>query len=293
VFGTRNGTRVTNRNFQRDFRAICQKLHITGVRCSPHTLRHTFAVLPARWWQPFYLSKILGHTSIKLRSGVCRAWRLRFAGGAQWAEPFAKMTNRASKSAVSASCRCSGGALSGASRIVCSKRCMVGYYCVEMTLSKDSRSKNLEEALLILMDDLDGQTFLGSFIDERSIDERILPTTWEELKRCHLVRQTNSRWSYTLSGPGWIAGLKLLGQFDTEEMRTNTGKLCAALKAKVKERKSEAMAHVSEIASAAGLSETFVRDAIESNLIEELFGTRGAEWSDRGTFVRIPVGFGH
>jgi len=66
VFGTRNGTRVTNRNFQRDFRAICQKLHITGVRCSPHTLRHTFAVSYLRnGGNLFYLSKILGHTSVK------------------------------------------------------------------------------------------------------------------------------------------------------------------------------------------------------------------------------------
>lgn len=44
LFGTRNGTLVTNRNLERDFKAICNKLHITGVRCSPHTLRHTFAV---------------------------------------------------------------------------------------------------------------------------------------------------------------------------------------------------------------------------------------------------------
>jgi integrase/recombinase XerD len=44
VFGTRTGTAVTVRNFQRDLKALCKKLNITGVRCSPHTLRHSFAV---------------------------------------------------------------------------------------------------------------------------------------------------------------------------------------------------------------------------------------------------------
>ena len=66
VFGTRSGTKMTVRNFQRDFKAICAKLKITDVRCSPHTLRHTFAVSYLRaGGNLFYLSKILGHTSVK------------------------------------------------------------------------------------------------------------------------------------------------------------------------------------------------------------------------------------
>jgi integrase/recombinase XerD len=40
LFGTRNNTLVTVRNFERDFKAIGAKLGITGVRFSPHTLRH-------------------------------------------------------------------------------------------------------------------------------------------------------------------------------------------------------------------------------------------------------------
>ena len=64
VFGTRTGSKLTVRNFQRDFKLMCGKLAITGVRCSPHTLRHTFAVSYLRaGGNLFYLSKILGHTS--------------------------------------------------------------------------------------------------------------------------------------------------------------------------------------------------------------------------------------
>jgi site-specific recombinase XerD len=56
---------MTVRNFQRDLKAICTKLRITDVRCSPHTLRHTFAVSYLRaGGNLFYLSKILGHSSV-------------------------------------------------------------------------------------------------------------------------------------------------------------------------------------------------------------------------------------
>ena len=66
VFSTRNGTRITTRNFQRDMKLMCQRLGIGGVRCSPHTLRHSFAVGYLRaGGNLFYLCKILGHTSVK------------------------------------------------------------------------------------------------------------------------------------------------------------------------------------------------------------------------------------
>jgi integrase/recombinase XerD len=66
VFGTRNHTMCSIRNLQRDLTAICKHLAFTGVRCSWHTLRHTFAVSYLRnGGNLFYLSKILGHTSVK------------------------------------------------------------------------------------------------------------------------------------------------------------------------------------------------------------------------------------
>ncbi len=66
VFGTRNNTRVTNRNALRDLKQIGAKLGLTGVRVSPHTLRHTFAVSYLRaGGNLFYLSKILVHTSVR------------------------------------------------------------------------------------------------------------------------------------------------------------------------------------------------------------------------------------
>ncbi len=66
VFGTNNQTMATVRNLQRDLTAICKRLAFTGVRCSWHTIRHTFAASYLRnGGNLFYLSKILGHTSVK------------------------------------------------------------------------------------------------------------------------------------------------------------------------------------------------------------------------------------
>jgi site-specific recombinase XerD len=66
VFGTKRNTACTTRNLQRDLAVVCKKLGITGVRCSWHTLRHTFAVSYLRaGGNIYYVSRILGHSSIK------------------------------------------------------------------------------------------------------------------------------------------------------------------------------------------------------------------------------------
>ena len=164
-----------------------------------------------------------------------------------------------------------------------------------MSFSKEARLQNIADAILLLMENTHGQSFMGTFIDERSVDARILPTTWSELKTRYLVRETNCRWTYTLSGRGWILGLKLLGQFDTEQMKAKAGKLAGALKDRAKGRQYDNFAGVEEIAAETGLSDDFVRDAIESDLFGELFGRKGAEWAgpyDRGRTIRIPNDFG-
>jgi integrase/recombinase XerD len=65
MFGTRNNTAVTVRNFGRDFLGIGKALGITGVRISPHTLRHSFACeYLRRGGNLEFLRRILGHSSI-------------------------------------------------------------------------------------------------------------------------------------------------------------------------------------------------------------------------------------
>jgi integrase/recombinase XerD len=58
-------TPVTVRNFERDLKVLGAKLGISGVRFSPHTLRHTFACeYLRRGGNLEYLRRILGHSSI-------------------------------------------------------------------------------------------------------------------------------------------------------------------------------------------------------------------------------------
>ena len=65
VFCTEHGVKLCQRNVLRDFKAACRKLNITGVRCSFHTLRHSFAVNYLRaGGNLYYLQRILGHSSI-------------------------------------------------------------------------------------------------------------------------------------------------------------------------------------------------------------------------------------
>jgi integrase/recombinase XerD len=61
------GEPVGQRNALRDFKLICRKLSITGVRCSFHTLRHSFALAYVKHGgDVFRLQRILGHAKLDM-----------------------------------------------------------------------------------------------------------------------------------------------------------------------------------------------------------------------------------
>jgi integrase/recombinase XerD len=74
LFSTSHGTRVSKRDVLRDLKVLGHRLGITGVRMSPHTFRHTFAVTFLRNGGDVYvLSRILGHASITTTAGYLRS----------------------------------------------------------------------------------------------------------------------------------------------------------------------------------------------------------------------------
>ena len=67
VFSTRNGTAITSRNIQRDMKLLADCAGVQGVRFSPHTMRHTFAVNYIRnGGDVFRLQRMLGHSTLEM-----------------------------------------------------------------------------------------------------------------------------------------------------------------------------------------------------------------------------------
>ncbi|HSR06507.1 MAG TPA: tyrosine-type recombinase/integrase [Bryobacteraceae bacterium] len=74
VFPTRSGIVSSQRNVGRDVRLLGQRVGITGVRFSPHTFRHTFAVSYLRaGGNVLYLQRILGHSSLEMTNRYTRS----------------------------------------------------------------------------------------------------------------------------------------------------------------------------------------------------------------------------
>jgi len=69
LFVTQSGTRLTPRGVQMIFKRLKQKLNLDGVRFSPHTLRHSFALAYIEnGGDPFSLQRILGHSTQAMTS---------------------------------------------------------------------------------------------------------------------------------------------------------------------------------------------------------------------------------
>jgi integrase/recombinase XerD len=67
VFPSRVGTKIQQSTLLKEFKRFGKKLHISGVRFSFHTLRHTFAVNYIRnGGDVFRLQRVLGHSSLEM-----------------------------------------------------------------------------------------------------------------------------------------------------------------------------------------------------------------------------------
>ena len=151
-------------------------------------------------------------------------------------------------------------------------------------------------ALRLMMQDL-GEPYEWQEHDAKTPKfAAVLCTTWDELAEGGLVKpRTFDR--YELTGPGWIAGLRLTGAFEDDEFRRKAGLLQKALKTRIKPENREqwGIADRTELARETGLSEFFVYDAIDSHLLAALFGIVDAAWGEGDAmknWIDIPPRFG-
>ncbi len=80
VFLSRDGKKLTVDGLDQIFTRLGNWAHITGVRCSPHTMRHGYAIAYLQAGGDIYrLSKLLGHSSVRISEKYLTAFSAKAA----------------------------------------------------------------------------------------------------------------------------------------------------------------------------------------------------------------------
>lgn len=161
-----------------------------------------------------------------------------------------------------------------------------------MTLSRDNRLKNMENALKLMLGRLGDRGMYAEFFDPQDpAFSEIYSTTWQELESRGLVRghhmmQTDS---FELRGPGWLVAMSLTGKLETPEFQERFGRLSAALKRQVDGRRQKQVTTVASLAKDTGIAADWIYNVIKSNVWQQQ-NRVGAEF-DEHELVWIPIDF--
>lgn len=173
-------------------------------------------------------------------------------------------------------------------------------YTGTVTLSNKDREADIEKALRLMLDELGSRALDAVDINTTSVPfDGVLRTTWRELLQqglVELVGRWNSAEVYAITGQGWLQALRITGRIDDPAFRGQMFTLKARLQAAVKSRHLDVRLYTDEFAAASGLSEDFVYNAIESELLDNERNIHGAYWdlinAKRGQLIVVPVQFG-
>lgn len=93
--GVDAGGQFTRHGLRFLIRRICQSAKITGVRCSPHTLRHTFAILYLRsGGQAFWVKTMLGHESLTMTNRYVQVAEADLVAHHQTCSPITRLRGK-------------------------------------------------------------------------------------------------------------------------------------------------------------------------------------------------------
>ena len=170
-----------------------------------------------------------------------------------------------------------------------------------MSISKDARVKDMADLLtayVALIGDRDRIEIMVGPHDDGFTG--FLRTTWVELEQRgflapHHAFGTNGQ-HWELTEGGWLMGLRVSGQLESTNLRARAVTLAQGLKALVKGRSSPfaEIADERDLAPRLGLPVGWVRNALESNLLNELFPDKNmtVERDYRSGCFRVPPLFG-
>lgn len=167
-----------------------------------------------------------------------------------------------------------------------------------MTISNEDRQADIDRALVLMLAGL-GEHFVYEIafrIEEPPFDE-IKMTTWATLEKREWAKSTRENVAcYWLTPKGWIAALKASGKYDEPELIERAQKLAAALKECVKGRELEHLRGVLtdhwELTARTQLPVNWLLNALDSQLLDELWPGRNMRVIQDRKSVRVPIDFG-
>jgi hypothetical protein len=165
-----------------------------------------------------------------------------------------------------------------------------------MSISKEERQTDTALALQLMLQHVGDRRISECFFDSTEPPfNAIQRTTWTELQESNCVKPFLDSQHYCLSGSGWLQALQETGTTRDRAFQRAAEKLLASIKKHVKGRQGNVrMVGLQTLARNSGLSENWIYNAIESNLIEAQFKRQGPTWVHgfEGTAIHVPITFG-
>lgn len=167
-----------------------------------------------------------------------------------------------------------------------------------MTVSRENRDQDLDDAIRMMMAELGDGWFALLFVNgDKAPYDKVLSTTWRELTRRGFVKDRGLK-RLDFTSRGWLYGVMLLDLQNEPTFRENMSKLLATLKGYVRElgRQQDALVDIYQVSRDSGVSEDFVRNAISSKLLDQCFNLRGAYFPPEDQMQHVlvvPLDYGH